>query len=238
MPAVDRNVLRTGDLRGALRRRRARRRRRVRGAATWSATSPPTSLRPSSTASWATSSATAICSPADRPGPAGWARDLRRRAASRPPAARSPARLDRTSSRRSTISMSSSSSAAPTGSPTPGPPRSTARPSSPRSPGRPRGPVASCSPSTPTAVRAPGSASTTAPRAAPWWRCTSTARLEEADGIAGGLYAWAEEQAAEICRAARGDRDPAGRQPVRRGHGPAAVAGRRRLHQAPDAGRR
>ena len=65
MPAVDRNVLRHGDLRGAVRRRRARRRRRVRGPATWCATSPPTSRRRSSTACSATSSATASRSSAE-----------------------------------------------------------------------------------------------------------------------------------------------------------------------------
>ena len=51
--------------------------------------------------------------------------------------------------------------------------------------------------------------------------------------LAGALYGWAEEQAREICAPARGHRDPARRQPVRRGQGPAAVAGRRGLHQAP-----
>ena len=49
----------------------------------------------------------------------------------------------------------------------------------------------------------------------------------------GGLYAYVEEQAARDLPAPRGRRDPAGRQPVRRGHRPARVAGCGRLHQAP-----
>ena len=39
--------------------------------------------------------------------------------------------------------------------------------------------------------------------------------VDEAAAIAGELYAWAEEQAREICLPARGHGDPAGREPVR-----------------------
>ena len=182
---------------------------RVRGPATWSATSPPTSRRRSSTEFSATSSATGSRWSGECANPAGWGRDLRRRAGSGPSSAGASSRLGRAYAVARTTSTVLRRAARRR-------ParlhrvrrRSTGSRSSPRWPDRRPGRGASCSPIDPDGR----------PRA--WMSVHDRAAgrtmvmlyvdrsVEEAAEVAGALYAWAEEQAREICTPARGARRP------------------------------
>ena len=209
MPAVDRNVLRHGDLRGAVRRRGPDAvavsealqpgprplHRRVTGVRQRSSRQHRPRPRVAGRLSRGSGRMGAVTSDVEQapvphpPGlPAGWT-------------ARTPC---------SATSRSSSRCAAPTGSPY------TGSASVDREADRVRGRRTRVLDATPAArdrprrtVRARGSASTTAPTGRTMVRAVrrplGRARRTQ---VAGALYAWAEEQAAEICIAARGRRRP------------------------------